>query len=132
MGIEVTHCHRQIITYDGGGEQRAQVVMVAAWQGNVFSLLLFFVLFCFSAQTKEATEPKNIAHPKTRNHLKFTTNFFFFLFFGQKIYKNLGQRNQIRNHVKFTLNFFLNFPNFFLKIYKKHLEKNLVFFFLTF
>jgi hypothetical protein len=24
MGIEVTHCHRQIITYDGGGEQRAQ------------------------------------------------------------------------------------------------------------
>jgi hypothetical protein len=85
MGIEVTHCHRQIITYDGGGEQRAQVVMVAAWQGNVFSLL--FLWFCFSAQTKEATEPKNIAHPKTRNHLKFTTNFFFFFLFfiGQKI-----------------------------------------------
>lgn len=66
MGIEVTHCHRQIITYDGGGEQRAQVVMVAAWQGNVFSLLLLF--FCFvlffganegSYGTQKYSTPKN-------------------------------------------------------------------------
>ncbi len=77
MGIEVTHCHRQIITYEGGGEQRC-----AGSDGGglarqrVFSSSFCFVLFRFSAQTKEPTEPKNIAHPKTRNHLKFTTIFF--------------------------------------------------------
>jgi hypothetical protein len=59
MGIEVTHCHRQIITYDGGGEQRAQVVMVAAWQGNVFSLLLLF-WFCFVFRRKR----RRLRNPK--------------------------------------------------------------------
>jgi hypothetical protein len=47
MGIEVTHCHRQMITYDGESEHRAQVVMVAARQGNVFSRPLFFLLVLF-------------------------------------------------------------------------------------
>lgn len=100
---------------------RAEVVMVAAQQGNVFSRLLLLVFcFVFRRKRRRLRNPKIQHTPKTRNHLKFTTLFFFSnCFCCQKIYKNLGQRNQIRNHVKFTLNFFLNFPTiFFSKITK--------------
>jgi hypothetical protein len=64
MDIEVTHCHRQIITYDGGGEQRAQVSDGGgSARQRVFSSSFCFVLF-FGANeggygTQKYSTPKN-------------------------------------------------------------------------
>ncbi len=52
---------------DGGGLARQRV----------FSSTSFSFLFCFSAQTKEATEPKNIAHPKNKEPSQIYNLFFF-------------------------------------------------------
>jgi len=81
---------------DGGGLARQRVFSSS-----------FLVLFCFSAQTKEATEPKNIAHPKTRNHLKFTTNFFFsFLFYWSKKLQEFGTKKPNKEPCEIYTRFF--------------------------